>query len=65
MKQIRLGALLLALVLLLCAPAQAASGSLRVVLKDNGGAPAEGVAVTLYCDTAHQFAPVFLMTGNL
>ena len=56
MKKIRLGALLLALVLLLCAPAQAASGSLRVVLKDNGGAPAEGVAVTLYCASAPEFS---------
>ena len=56
MKKIRLGALLLALVLLLCAPAQAASGSLRVVLKDNGGAPAEGVAVTLYCVSAPEFS---------
>ena len=65
MKKIRLGALLLALVLLLCAPAQAASGSLRVVLKDNGGAPAEGVAVTLYCASAPEFSGAGLSGEDL
>ena len=64
MKKIRLGALLLALVLLLCAPAQAASGSLRVVLTD-GGAPAEGVAVTLYCASAPEFSGAGLSGEDL
>ncbi len=64
MKKIRLGALLLALVLLLCAPAQAASGSLRVVLTD-GGAPAEGVAVTLYCVSAPEFSGAGLSGEDL
>ncbi len=65
MRRIRLAAALLALALLLCAPAYAASGSLRVVLTDDGGAPAEGVAVTLYCVSAPEFSGAGLSGEDL
>lgn len=48
MRRLKILAGLLALALLLCAPALAASGSVRIELTDDTGAPAEGVAAALW-----------------
>ena len=48
MRRLKILAGLLAMALLLCVPALAASGSLRIELTDDTGAPAEGVAAALW-----------------